>query len=243
MTRRALGLFGRDYPTLGQIGLAAFPDGGAIALSRGAVPKVYAHVDPNEDAGLLIRTQAGAILAVADGYNGVRASELALEAVERRAHDLLAEAPGDFQQAMRELVAEVGAELLGADRSRSCLIVAALAGSSGHFACLGDSSLFQASRAEALSPANDLVLHPRWARLALPASSLWYGRFACPPDERVALVSDGITNFAPESLGIAAILADAADDAAAARHLVEAAMTGGAGDNVVAVTYTPSARA
>jgi serine/threonine protein phosphatase PrpC len=173
----------------------------------------------------------------------VRASELALEAVERRTHDLLAEADGHFEQAMRELVAEVGTELLGTDRSRTCLIVAALLGSRGHFACLGDSSLFRASRAEPLSPANDLVVHPRWARLALPASSLWFGRFTCAPGERVALVSDGITNFAPESLGIAAILANAADDAAAARRLVEAAMTGGAGDNVVAVTYTPPARA
>jgi serine/threonine protein phosphatase PrpC len=241
MTRRALGLLGRDYPTLGQVGLVAFPDGGAIALSRGAVPKVYAHVDPNEDAGLLVRMETGAVLAVADGYNGVRASELALEAVERHAPDLLRDEPEGFEQAMRELAAEVGTELRGEGRSRTCLIVAALVGEGGHFASLGDSSLFRASRAKALSPSNDLVLHPRWARLELPAASLWLGRFACDREERVALVSDGITNFAPESKGIAAILADAADDADAARRLVEAAMRGGAGDNVVAVTYTPSA--
>src|SRR5215470_12737194 len=91
---RAIALLGKDWPELGPVGLLELPDGGAVAISRGAHPKPYAHTDPNEDAVLLVRTDAGVLLAIADGFNGSEASELGLAEVRARASALL-EASGE----------------------------------------------------------------------------------------------------------------------------------------------------
>jgi len=86
---RSICLLGRDYPELGPLGIAGLPTGGALALSRGALPKPYPHLDPNEDGALLVETQRGMLLAIADGYNGVAACELALAAAREGAGALI----------------------------------------------------------------------------------------------------------------------------------------------------------
>ena len=75
---KALLLRGREHPDVGALGEAACGDV-AAAISRGGAPKIYPHVDPNEDAALGVAGRCGLLVAVADGHWGHRASECALE--------------------------------------------------------------------------------------------------------------------------------------------------------------------
>jgi serine/threonine protein phosphatase PrpC len=234
---RRLALLGRDYPVLGPVGVVRLPGAGALALSRGKERKPYRHVDPNEDGALLIAQSAGTLLAVADGYNGVAASERALRAVERAAAALLVPDPERFAAAAIALVAALACDLAEVGDSRTCLVVAALCGRRCHFASFGDSSLFRAAASGPVTQSNEIVLGPELqgealAPLLREAAGLWLGGFERAAGERIALVTDGVTNFAPEPDALSRILKDAPSDAAAAREIARAALGGGAGDNV-----------
>jgi len=111
VSARRLALLGRDYPALGPLGVARLPGVGALALSRGAERKAYYHVDPNEDGALLVADAAGVLLAVADGYNGVAASEVALRLTGRAARELLAPDLEGFTAAVIALVGRIAREL------------------------------------------------------------------------------------------------------------------------------------
>ena len=226
-------LLGRDYPELGPLGIAARRGGGAVALSRGARPKAYSHVDPNEDAALVACTRRGRLLAVADGFNGTRASELVIEAVRAHAEELVAAGDALWER-VRELLEAVGAELAGT-RSHSCLVVATLTPSQCAWVSLGDSALFRASDSVPVCPPNEWLVGPQ-LRPDPNARSLWSGVFQPRPGERMAAVTDGITNFTPDPATIARELASPADDASVARVVAEAALRGGAGDNVAIAT-------
>ena len=235
MKARSLQLIGRHYTTLGPLAVAEFPDGGAVALSRGALRKAYRYVDPNEDAVLLLRDSKGSVLAVADGYNGTAASELAIERVAQAGPELILTPKDRFHARMEQLAVDISRELRELEPSRSCLFVCVVVDHSCRWFCLGDSALFRASAAEATSPTNDLVLEPRLQGLPRPRE-FWSGHHELKPGERIAVVSDGVTNFVTDTRIIQAALTDADSDADAARGVAVAAMRGGAGDNIAIAT-------
>jgi serine/threonine protein phosphatase PrpC len=236
---RSICLLGRDFPELGPLGIAALPGGGALALSRGALPKPYPHQDPNEDGALLVETSAGVLLAIADGYNGASACELALAAARENASALVEARGAEFRARVAELVTRVAQRLPeSAARSRTCLVLARVAARQCEFASFGDACLLRAGRAAPVSTANELVLG-RPLDLARVPSDVWYGAFECTAGERVALLTDGVTNFGPASDALARVLAQAPSDPAAARELAELALRGGAGDNVAVCAYLP----
>jgi len=150
----SISLRGRDYPALGPLALARLPGGGALALSRGAQPKAYRHVDPNEDVALLVRTQIGTLVAVADGFNGTRAAEITLDAVCEEAADLIIEAGPRFAERIEHLIAEISRRLARAGRSRTCLSLATAYRGHCAWATFGDSMLFRSSRVEPITTAN-----------------------------------------------------------------------------------------
>ena len=115
--------------------------------------------------------------------------------------------------------------------SRSCLLVCVVVARTCRWFCLGDSALFRASAPEAASPSNDLVLEPRLRGLPKPPE-FWSGVHELKPGERIAIVSDGVTNFVTNTRSIADVLTNAETDADAARKIALAAMRGGAGDNI-----------
>jgi serine/threonine protein phosphatase PrpC len=230
---------GRDFPELGPLGIAALPGGGALALSRGAYPKPYPHQDPNEDGALLVEATGGVLLAIADGYNGATACELALAAAREDARGLIDARGSAFRTRVAELVARVAQRLpSSAARSRTCLVLARVAEGQCEFASFGDSCLLRSGSNAPVSTANELVLG-RPLDLTRVSLDIWYGRFACAAGERIALLTDGVTNFAPPADILAGVLAQAPSDPAAARELAELALRGGAGDNVAVCAYLP----
>jgi len=235
--KRSICLLGRDYPDLGPLGIAALPDGGALALSRGARPKPYPHQDPNEDGALFVRTAQGALLVIGDGYNGAAACELALAAAHEAAQRLIGSSGSRFRALVAELVQHVAHRLPeNSARSRTCLVVARLVARHCEFASFGDSCLIRSTRTAPASQPNELVLG-RALDLSAISPDFWYGEFECEPLERIALVTDGVTNFAPEVPHLATALGAAPNDLVAARALAEQALLGGAGDNVAVCAY------
>jgi len=81
-------LRGSESQTIG--GVSVISEGNAaISLSQGGFKKRYSHTDPNEDAAAFALTEAGALLAVADGHNGCDAAESAIDELMLRAGALL----------------------------------------------------------------------------------------------------------------------------------------------------------
>lgn len=231
-----IALLGRDYPRLGPVAHASLDAGGAVALSRGAYVKPYAHVDPNEDGALVVRAEDAALACVVDGYNGAGASERALNLVRARAYPLLAATEADFTPMIEAIVAELSKGFADGDPSRCCLVVATARGGRCRWASFGDSALFRASKPAALTPAdNRLVISPGLAE-KLPAAERWSGAFALPPGERIATLTDGVVNFVRNPAHIATTLREAERDMDAAVALVRKALLGGAGDNVAVAT-------
>ena len=72
----------------------------------------------------------------------------------------------------------------------------------------------------------------RLIRAGFEAEPEAFGSFERKPGERVALVSDGVTNFLQAPDRMRDLLASDVDDAECARAVALAAMRGGAGDNV-----------
>ncbi len=233
---RAISLLGRDWPELGPLALVEFDDGGALALSRGAKPKAYAHKDPNEDAALFVRLPAGALLAVADAFNGFDAAALAIEHARAGAERLVAASGDAFTALVLELADAVRAGLPKGSESRTCLVLAALRGAQVELASFGDSFAFRARSPLPLIPQNAIVLgSERGPREIDPLR--WYRGFTRAPGERIALVSDGIINFMPDPSEIPERMAAAASDLECVRALATAALQGGAGDNVAAAAF------
>lgn len=233
MTTQSLLLLGENYNELGPVTIAELPGRGAVALSRGAFPKSYRYVDPNEDAVLLVTSSDGVLIAVADGFNGVDASHFVMESLITPAPELIRTKEQAFRERFELFVVEMSAALESAGMSRTCLVVAAICGDTCSWASMGDSSLFRSSCERPVSIANDIAVGPGLLSLPPPYDA-WSGSFTPLPGERIAVVSDGVTNFVSPLTDIAKLLGSAASDGEAAHALTTRAMSGGAGDNVCA---------
>ena len=233
---RAIELLGRNWPELGPLALVELDGGGAIALSRGAKPKVYAHKDPNEDAALLVRLPVGVLLAVADGFNGIDAAELVIARARANAERLVLASGEKFCAANCDLLDDVRTRLPRGSEARSCLVLAALRGARCELASFGDAFAFRAGSPLPLIPENAILVGgERGAREIDPAR--WYRSFERAPAERIALLSDGVINFMPDPSDIPDLLGAGASDLECARTIALAALRGGAGDNVAVATF------
>ncbi len=233
---RAISLLGRDWPELGPLALVELDGGGALALSRGAQPKAYAHEDPNEDAALLVRLPTGVLLAVADAHNGFDAASLAIERACACAEPLTLASGADFRARVCELLDDVRSRLPRGSRSRASLVLAAIGPTRVELASFGDAYAFRASSPLPLMPLNPILVgSERGPREIDPVR--WYRTFDRAPGERLVLVSDGVINFMPDPSEIPGLLAAGASDLDCARALALAALRGGAGDNVAVAAF------
>jgi serine/threonine protein phosphatase PrpC len=115
-------------------------------------------------------------------------------------------------------------------------VLAALRGARVELASFGDAFAFRARAPLPLIPQNAIVLgSERGPREVDPLR--WHRSFTRAPGERIALVSDGVINFMPDPSEIPERIAAAASDLECVRALANAALHGGAGDNVAVAAF------
>jgi serine/threonine protein phosphatase PrpC len=229
-------LLGPDHTRLDESAVRSIGLRSAIGLSRGRFPKGYPQVDPNEDAAAAYTNGDRWLMAVADGHGGAAAAEAVVQAIASHARSLLAEQPERATRAAMVLAAravlEVNAGLGGSQSSRTALTVASICGNVAHHTGAGDSAMY-------------VVAGRRVRRVDTPAPFLGAGDETEPPVYRVPLrrvgavilATDGLTDFLGHNWRHAIRAACAPSPDATAGALMEAAFTGGAGDNVAVAVW------
>lgn len=246
-------LWGRDHVELGITAVETVDARHALALTRGFLPKHYEYVDPNEDIAAISVGARATLLVVADGHNGLQASETAVGMVLGRLGD--DPPPADLDDdTLVDLFHAAGKAVVGATRlldpphrhSRTTLTVALIAGRRLQWAALGDSALITASAAcgVELTQSRNHFVGNVLSRDHVVAR-LQRGVAELAEDTWVIAASDGFTNFitAPDpGAAVAATLAAsgaAATPAEIAVALLDDAGRGGAGDNVTVAVAAP----
>lgn len=239
---RVAALWGPDHETLGGIEVREVTSSLAMALSRGKFPKGYPHVDPNEDGALAATNGPAAVLAVADGHNGFDAARAALSATAEQVPFLLSREPREAVPALRECAAAaveavaVAIEGLEGERGQSgTALTVALAWPGGlAVAGLGDCVALvigksRVRRVGADAPFLDAGTSP---------SHLRVGRARLHKGDRVLVATDGLRDFLGRGWRrrLAALAADVGP-AGLAQRAIEAAFSGGAGDNLAVVVW------
>jgi serine/threonine protein phosphatase PrpC len=242
-------LWGRQHVAYGEIAVSARAPGVGIALTRGAHPKPYEWIDPNEDVVAAVVGERATLLAVADGHHGAVAAEVALTAVLESFGDDPPPALDD--DGLVELFHGASSAVLVATRdlpdelrreSRTTLTVALLAGRRLCWAAVGDSPLFvvEGEHGMELTRSEQAFLGWPMARQRVDRL-LQRGRGTLGRNAWVVLASDGFSNFSPPppERTAAQVLTHAPDPVAGARDLVTEACAGGAGDNVAVAAAAP----
>ncbi len=245
-------LWGRDHEELDRIASAAAGDRAGLAISRGRHPKRYRYEDPNEDVVAVVAGPRSTLLVCADGHSGLTASHVAVETVL----DAVGDDPPDVlsDRDWLELFTRANDAIIATKHDTSphpgsdtVLLAALVAPGRLSFAGIGDAALVVArpgtERGRQLNKEAFRFLGQPMKPRALKGA-VQRGSTTLEPDEWVAMVSDGLSEFVsplkpadvlPRVLAREAVVT--AEDAAVA--LVDTACTAGAGDNVAAAVLAP----
>jgi len=239
---RAAALWGPDHETLGEMEVCEVTSSLAMALSRGKFPKGYPHVDPNEDGVLAATNGPAAVLAVADGHNGFDAARAALSATAEQIPFLLSREPRAAVPALRECAAAaveaVATAIEGLEGERAdsgtALTVALLRPGGLTVAGLGDCVAVVIRKSRVRRVGGDA---PFLGRGTLP-SHVRIGGARLHPGDTVLVATDGLRDFLGRGWRrrLAALAADVGS-AGLAQRAIEAAFSGGAGDNLAVVVW------
>ncbi len=211
----------------------------AGGLTRGRLPKDYAHTDPNEDALVVVESDYGTLIVCADGHNGHTSSHAAVNEVLHRLGTTPAVADLSDDELV-ELWACVGDRIrtesaaAGQPESRTTLAIALLSGDTLRWATMGDSLI-----AMVTEDGVTRLGEPRPHFVGWPMNRdeiderLQRGTRFLRPQDWVVVASDGYSDFVPSVEGG---LREAAASAGTASQfvdmLIEQACSAGAGDNV-----------
>jgi serine/threonine protein phosphatase PrpC len=238
-------LWGADHVELGEIAVEPVGERGAIALSRGAEPKVYYSVEPNEDAVAGAVGPRSTLLAVADGHDGYESVPAALGSIL----DALGDDPppadlsdGEvvdlFTVANEAALSATGGGYADDESSRTTLVVALLTASRLQWASFGDSALLTSSAEGTRTLGTNKLLFIGYPmQRSNVAELLDRGSLEMTDGSWVVAASDGLMDYAG-GRGVAAqdaigeVMRSEATPPNKAELLVRAAFGGGAGDNV-----------
>jgi serine/threonine protein phosphatase PrpC len=225
-------LLGSDHTELGEFAIEEVTPNLAIGISCGRFPKGYPHVDPNEDAVFATTDGVTTILAVADGHHGFDAARAAITAIAEAAS-----APTDetIQSIVRRLTvtaidavtATVPPLTPPRDTSRTALTVAVIRDGSFATTTIGDTACFVATRrrAKRLGTPTDF-LSPDSDPAAVSVETV-----RLPPGGAVVVASDGFLDFVGNPRRVLRS-ASSVHPSDGAEQLLDAAFSGGAGDNI-----------
>lgn len=225
-------LLGSDHTDLEESAIVEITADVAIGISRGRFPKGYPHVDPNEDAVFASTDGITTVLAVADGHRGFDAAHAAITAIAAHAASTVTFAPKIIVRQLVEVaidaaVADLSAHPSPRDASGTSLTICAIDASSLAAATLGDTSCHVATKRRSKRIGGDTpFLSPVSDPTTIDIAEKPLGAATA-----VIVTSDGFTDFAAN---VGASLRTAATKSAprGVEHLVAAAFTGGAGDNI-----------
>lgn len=245
-------LFGRAHGNLGAITVAALGETLAVATSAGAVAKAAAPLEPNEDAGGVVRGARADLLIVADAHHGSLASEIAVKGVTAAVGD--DPSPADLSDsALEAMVYDVGLAIRDNTSrarsygpSRTTLAFALATSDLLQWASFGDSLVLvgDATGVAELAPRRSAYLGHGFVRAEV-AAFLERGRRPRSEIEYVILATDGLwslTKARAESI-VLNVLGRRDNAAASARGIVSGALEAGVDDAVtVAVAAPPRVR-
>ncbi len=242
MSTRIAALWGSDHTELGEITVTDMPPASAIAISRGKFRKGYPYLDPNEDAVLVATDGTSWLLAVADGHNGFDAAHAAMTAVHTSTAETLAAT--DPEVAIALAITAAHASLVNAvenvDEKRASsattLALALVSRSGVTVASFGD-SMVMVIRDRKLRPVNR---RSPFLNAATDPTDVQITRSTLRSGDMLLLATDGLTDFLVSPQVLARSLSQSEQPGGLARHAVDLAFAGGAGDNVaVAVFVAP----
>jgi serine/threonine protein phosphatase PrpC len=245
----AVALWGRNHTELGDVAVRSPVPGLALALTRGALPKAYGYVDPNEDVVAASAGDRATLMVVADGHGGIESSEAVVAVVGRAlGHD---PPPADLaEERLVDVFYDGALEVLErnldrpeAPESNTTMALVLATPERVQWASFGDSAVL-AGGAEGAVRLDD----PRHLFLGYPASEadiarhLSHGVLERHSDAWVVLATDGLGDYArggPELALASAATEHEVDSERLAMSLVRAAFAGGAGDNVGLACLAP----
>jgi serine/threonine protein phosphatase PrpC len=242
-------LLGSAHQLHGAIGVSSLGGTLAVATSAGAVAKAAAPLEPNEDAGAVVRGPRADLLVVADAHHGALASQIAVEGIAAAVGD--DPPPADLpDHALEAMVYEVGLAIrdntsLGqtARPSRTTLAFALVTPDAVQWASFGDSVVFvgDATGVAELASRRSAYLGHGFVRAEM-AAFLDRGRRSRSDSEYVMLATDGLWSLGEarlESL-VVDVLGRGDDAAGSARGIVSAALAAGVDDAVTVAIASPA---
>jgi len=229
-------LAGPETESLGRFAIRALAPAAAIAMSAGRLPKHSPSVDPNEDGAFMAVGPYGALACVVDGHLGFDVAARVLEVLKVEGEHLLARPIHDLQGVVHSVMMAVKAAadraLAAAPPERSssgaAMTLALYSGGKVAVATVGDTlGLLTSPKgrtrvfARGRSFLRDLRGRVRVEVVKTPAHS------------RLILASDGLIDFTSQGL-VSTLIASTMkhEPREAAYTLMDAALLGGAGDNV-----------
>ena len=236
MSVRMVVLSGPETPTLGRFAIRALAPAAGIAMSAGRLPKQRPSVDPNEDAAFVAVGPSGALAAVIDGHLGFDVAGAVLEVLKAETDLALAREIYDVEAVLNGLVS--------AAKSASELTLAHLPSERAHSGAALSLALYSGGRLAVCTIGDTIAL------LATPKGKVRpFGRGSrflrdlrgrarmevvkAPAAARLVLASDGLVDFTSQGL-VTSLIASTMEHEPreAAYALMDAALLGGAGDNV-----------
>lgn len=236
MRSRMVVLAGTETPTLGRFTMRALAPVAAIAMSAGRLPKRPPPLDPNEDAALIAVGTEAAFAVVIDGHLGFDTAGALLDSFKEQVQPVVSGPVDDPVATLDHLVAEARSAAdkalvdVAVERARSgaALSTALVVGDRVYVGTVGDTVVALAGQR-----GRPRIFRRGSTFLAQHQGPLRVESARIPPRGRLLLATDGLVDFTSEGQ-IARLLASTVELQArdAARALLDAALLGGAGDNV-----------
>jgi serine/threonine protein phosphatase PrpC len=229
-------LAGPEAPTLGRFTMRALAPVAAIAMSAGRLPKVPPPLDPNEDAAMVAVGPHATLAVVIDGHLGFDTAGALVTSFKDQAETVVVRPVDDPLETLSDIVEDAHSASykalvdVGSERARSGAALSA--------ALVVDDRVYVTTIGDTLVMLTGQRGRPRAFRRTQTFLAQHQGRVRVesariPPRGRLLMATDGLVDFTSEGQ-VAALLTGTVEQQArdAARAMLDAALMGGAGDNV-----------
>ena len=233
---RMVVLAGPESPVLGRFAIRALAPAAGIAMSAGRLPKSSPSVDPNEDAAFVAVGPVGALAAVIDGHLGFDVAARVLDTLKQQAERILVAPIRNGEKVLSGLVS-------GAKQDSDTVRAAAdseraSSGAALSLALFSEGKLWVTTVGDTVAllaaSGSKTRVFARGTRFLREYSGRGRVEMVRPPRKaRLLLATDGLVDYTSQQV-VTSLLASTLthEPREAAYALLDAALLGGAGDNV-----------